>query len=64
MISYDCNLSKNVDKMEGSFSFKGLSTDQKPVETCDNIVIRNGSSFMAMDTKELSFYDAAGKQWV
>ena len=46
------------------FSFKGLSTDTKPVETYKGSPIANGSTFMEIDTKKLYFYDADGKQWV
>lgn len=64
MITYTADLSKNADKMEGEFSFKGMAADTKPTESIDGITIKNGSSFLEMDTKEMSFYDAAGKQWV
>jgi len=46
------------------FSFKGLSTDAKPTETHMDLPIANGSSFMEIDTKELKYYDEAGKSWV
>lgn len=64
MISYECNITKNGDVAIGDFSFKGLQSDTKPTETFDGMTIKNGSSFLEMDTKELKFYDAAGKAWV
>lgn len=64
MITYNADLTKDADKMEAVFAFKGLSGDDKPTETYDGIVIRNGSSFLEMDNKTVKFYNAAGKEWV
>ena len=64
MISYDCNISKNGNTSIGDFSFKGLSTDTKPTETHDGITIKNGSSFLEIDTKTLFFYDSDSDAWV
>lgn len=44
--------------------FHGLSTDTKPVGTYDNMIIGNGSSFLELDKKNVSFYDGAGKTWL
>ena len=45
------------------YSFKGMSTDDKPtIEEYPNM--RNGSTFMEMDTKTLYFYDAENDDWV
>lgn len=46
------------------FKFFGLSTDTKPTETYDNMAIANGSTFMEMDTKTLSYYDESANDWV
>lgn len=54
-------LTKNTQ--ENTFSFKGLSTDTKPVETFQGLEIPNGSSFFAIDTQSVVFYDAENKEW-
>lgn len=64
MISYECSISKNGSSAIGDFSFKGLSTDTKPTETHEGVIIKNGSSFLEIDTKELKFYDAGSGTWV
>ena len=64
MITYDCTMTMDGGKKTGDFAFKGLSSDVKPTEAKDGIEIRNGSSFLEMDTKDLKFYDVAGKAWV
>lgn len=42
-----------------TYEIAGLSTDSKPV-TED---VGNGSSFIAMDTSKVFFYDEANSQW-
>ncbi len=54
-------LTKNTQ--ENTFAFKGLSTDTKPVETFQGLEIPNGSSFFAIDTQSVVFYDAENKEW-
>lgn len=46
-----------------AYDFMGLSTDDKPTIE-DYPEMKNGSSFMEMDTKTLYFYDAENAQWV
>lgn len=48
---------------ENILSFKGLSTDTKPVETFQGLEIPNGSSFLEIDTQNVVFYDAEGQTW-
>ena len=48
---------------ENILSFKGLSTDTKPVETFQGLEIPNGSSFLEIDTQNMVFYDAENKTW-
>ena len=45
------------------YDFMGLSTDTKPTsEEYPNM--RNGSTFMEMDTKQLFFWDAENEKWL
>lgn len=53
---------KQNDRFE--FGFKGLSTDAKPISKYHNMLIANGSSYLAIDTKEVFFYDEEDEQWV
>ena len=46
------------------FSFSGLSTDTKPTGSYDNLLIKNGSSFLEMDTSMVYFYDETNKAWI
>lgn len=64
MITYDVKISKNGDEMIGDFSFKGLSTDTKPTVSYDGIQIKNGSSFLEIDTQDTNYYDDKTKAWV
>jgi len=50
--------------VSSEFSFKGLSTDTKPTGTFQDTKIGNGSSFLEIDTKNLSFYDEENETWV
>ena len=54
-------LTKNTQ--ENTISFKGLSTDTKPVGTFQGLEIPNGSSFLEIDTQNVVFYDAEGQTW-
>ena len=45
------------------YDFSGLSTDTKPT-IADYPNMRNGSSFLEMDTKKIYFYDADNDAWV
>lgn len=46
-----------------TFTFKGLSTDQKPTNEFDGTVIKNGSAFFEVDTHEAYFYDGESHEW-
>ena len=46
-----------------TFDFMGLSTDEKPTIT-DFPNMKNGSTFLEMDTKAVYFYDAENGVWV
>ena len=61
MISYSVKAQK-ADTAE--FSFKGLSTDSKPTGKYDGQTIGNGSTFFAMDTQEVYFYDGTTSAWL
>lgn len=49
---------------EEVFSFKGLSTDSKPIGEYMGKNIANGSSFFELNTQDIKFYDAASQSWV
>lgn len=44
--------------------FKGLSTDVMPTVKFNDLAILNGSTFFAMDTQEVFFYDGATDSWL
>lgn len=50
-------------QMTDTVPFKGLSTDTKPT-TYNGKVIPNGSSFFAMDTQEVFFFDGGTETWL
>ena len=43
---------------------RGLSTDEKPIDTIEGIAIDNGSVFLEIDTGDVYFFDAETKQWL
>ena len=43
---------------EKTYEFRGLSTDEKPVES-----VGNGSIFIEIDTGKVFLYDAENKVW-
>ena len=47
-----------------TFAFKGMALDSKPTGTWEGTIIKNGSSFLEMDTQEVHFYDAENETWV
>ena len=53
---------KTEDGMK--YDFEGLSTDTKPLNTYGGEVIANGSTFMELNTHQISFYDGENNQWV
>lgn len=57
MVTFTKNTQENI------LSFKGLSSDTKPVETFQGLEIPNGSSFLEIDTQNMFFYDAENKTW-
>lgn len=46
-----------------TFSFKGLSTDTRPTGKWEDTVIKNGSSFLEIDTQNIQFYDQESQVW-
>lgn len=54
-------ITKNTQ--ENTLSFKGLSTDTKPVKTFQGLEIPNGASFLEIDTQDMVFYDAENEEW-
>lgn len=61
MITVDIGLDKDL---KGVMEFKGLSTDTKPTENYEGIPIRNGSSFLEIDTQDVKFYNGATNTWI
>ena len=49
---------------DNTVSFKGLSTDVKPIDKWNGISIENGSSFFEMDTQKIYFYDESSESWL
>lgn len=52
------------DDTTNELSFKGLSTDTKPIVKYDDLPIINGSTFFEMDTQEVYFYDEDTDDWL
>ena len=52
-----------VAKSRELFTLAGLSTDTKPVTEYKGILIRNGSTFIEIDTGKEYLYDEAGGEW-
>lgn len=46
------------------FRFAGLASDTKPVTEYNTILIRNGSTFIEIDTGKAYMYDEAGGKWI
>lgn len=46
-----------------SFEFRGLSDDDKPVNTYNGTKIANGSVFIEIDTEDIYFYDEENSEW-
>lgn len=61
MVSFEVT---SYDTDSTTFSFKGLTTDEKPTGTFEGRKIANGSSFFAMDTQDVYFYDGNTNQWL
>lgn len=55
----------NVDDSSGKtvLGFVGLSSDEKPVEKFYAEKIRNGSTFLEIDTTSVFMYDEENKVW-
>jgi len=47
-----------------SFAFKGLQADSKPTGSWEGTIIKNGSSFLELDTQDVKFYDQENQTWV
>lgn len=43
---------------------RGLSTDEKPIDTIEGIAIDNGSVFLEIDTGDVYFFDIDSKTWL
>ena len=52
-----------VTKSREVFCLVGLSSDTKPVTEYKGILIRNGSTFIEIDTGKAYMYDEEGAQW-
>ena len=52
-----------VAKSRELFTLAGLSTDAKPVAEYKGILIRNGSTFIEIDTGKVYMYDEEGGKW-
>ena len=58
----------SLQKIGGQYNEKfveinGLSTDEKPLENIGNILIKNGSTFLEIDTGKKYKFDAENKKW-
>ena len=60
MITYDIQI---INPKRAKFSFKGLTTDEKPVGSYKGSAIANGSTYLEMDTHTIYFYDEEGQKW-
>ena len=60
MITYT---GKPKTEQYNQYDFMGLSTDVKPTVE-DYPDLRNGSSFLEMDTRKIFFFDAENHKWV
>ena len=57
----------SLQKIGGQYNEKfveinGLSTDEKPLENIGNILIKNGSTFLEIDTGKKYKFDAENKK--
>ena len=52
-----------VAKSRELFTLAGLSSDAKPVTEYKGILIRNGSTFIEIDTGKAYMYDEEGRKW-
>lgn len=62
MISYETVRDSGMDNKQ-KIHFYGLSTDEKPVEEYDGIIIANSSTWRSIDNGEYFAYDETGKAW-
>lgn len=46
-----------------TFTFKGRSSDTKPVGKWEGTIIKNGSAYLSIDTQEVVFYDQESESW-
>lgn len=52
------------DPHNGPMELMGLSTDTKPTTDVGGRPIRNGSTFIEMDTRHVYFFDASTSSWL
>ncbi len=52
------------DPQMGPMELIGLSTDTKPTDTFEGRPVRNGSTFIEMDTGHVYFFNAAATEWI
>lgn len=53
-----------TDNTNHPITFKGKSTDTKPVGTWADIELKNGDQFLEMDSGEVYFYDGDINSWI
>lgn len=58
----------SLQKIGGQYNEKlveinGLSTDEKPLKKIGNILIKNGSTFLEIDTGKKYKFDSENKKW-
>lgn len=53
-----------ADNTNHPITFKGKSTDTKPVGIWAGIELKNGDQFMEMDSGEVYFYDGDINSWI
>ena len=53
-----------TDNTNHPITFKGLSTDTKPVLKWGDIDLRNGDQFLEMDSGDVYFYNGDNNSWI
>lgn len=64
MVTYSTAGDGMIKGQKYEFSFSGLSSDVKPTHEFDGMGIRNGSTFLELDTMKVSMYDEQNERWV
>ena len=52
-----------TDNTNHPITFRGKSTDTRPIDRWGDIELRNGDAILEMDTGEVYFYDGDTRTW-